>query len=77
MTEIETIRLIGVVIFVVCVSLIGVLALVGKRVDEETDDETDDEMCCEPDYSYDLGRYVHTGLKCRNADYEYLKAERG
>lgn len=75
MTEIETIRLIGVVIMIVCVTAIVLIALTGKRVDEEIDD--DDAMCCEPDYSYDLGRYVHTGLKCRNADYEYLKAERG
>lgn len=36
----------------------------------------DDEPCCEPDYSYDLGRYVHTGPNCRSADYEYLKRER-
>ena len=35
-----------------------------------------DEPCCEPDYSYDLGRYVHTGKNCRDADYEYLRKER-
>jgi hypothetical protein len=35
-----------------------------------------DEPCCEPDYSYDLGRYVHTGKNCRGSDYEYLRKAR-
>lgn len=36
----------------------------------------DDQACCEPDYSYDLNRYVHTGASCRGSDYEYLQNER-
>jgi hypothetical protein len=39
--------------------------------------DDDGEPCCEPDYSYDLGLFVHS-RNCRNADSDtdYLRRER-
>lgn len=38
--------------------------------------QTQDE-CCEPDYSYDLGTYVHA-IGCKRADWQtdYLESQR-
>jgi hypothetical protein len=72
--SIEEIRIIGAIILVLCIAGGVALWRFPLVLSEEPDS---DEMCCEPDYSYDLNRYVHAdGCSRADADTEYLRNER-
>jgi hypothetical protein len=59
------------------VASIDYLAVAQTFVEENMTARADDEPCCEPDYSYDLGRHVHaTGCRNADSDTKYLRDAR-